>query len=783
MTGSGQNAKDELRTEMIAETNRKRRRLERERRAFERPLPGNIYLVDLLLRTKSGNIVRRIPQPSLEVHITHPPSIRKIMESFHFPDDTQDDSRKKCHTNSKPLVYPEVTSLSSTDVANDLDFIYQQRRQALNSGLPHNQQHLQPGAQLAPTLYDVSASLYGGHHILRPGRPGPGVGIIGPGGISTLPPAVGVGVGMNHMGGMTGHGLQHPLPPPVPHHGPPPPPPSHSVPPHSLQQQMPIHPHPSHSQPHTHHHSHHSHPHPSSAPPGPLPSGYNEFHDAGGPVMYGPRPPQPPPLQLIQSSTSYQQPPAPGVSPRERDRDRDREREQQGDMSPFTNSFPGHNGLVSGGPPIPARLGGHALPGYGHRGDAEYEYEQQQREKDREYERDREREAQRREDIEPSSQGPPPLSAHQQQPVSGAASSGPTHGGGYMLQPSYYGPPRDRDVHSHAHGGPHEPPSRREGRDVIEGREKDVKGARDGRDPREGGRRSISPVNVGGSTKQPWMGQGTKRRQRRKKGTEETHVVHHHRGQSQPPSRHASPQNAPLRSPRARDADIGRPRSGPGLLSTTEVMHPASSKPGGPAHWKQDDHVERRERERDRDMRAKHGSLGEPGHSSMVGPPISGRPPSALVVSAEESDRPLAVPFVMASSNAMQTMSGGSNTGSSHGTAAPASKSGNEKGSMIGTGSGREIGKESENENETSRIVLQDHLYHPPHRLDTKLPMMGCAHQFIAILAMEAVLAFSHEVHQYNKDHYKIFNPFAFTIKVKANATGHVQHDYHGGYH
>ncbi|KIL66146.1 hypothetical protein M378DRAFT_1032508 [Amanita muscaria Koide BX008] len=788
------NARDELQTEMIAETNRKRRRLERERRAFERPLP-----------------VRRIPQPSLEVHITHPPSIRKIMESFPFPDDTQDDSRKKRHTNSKPLVYPEVTSLSSTDVANDLDFIYQQRRQALNSVLPHNQQHLQPGAQLAPTLYDVSASLYGGHHILGPGRPGPGVGIIGPGGISTLPPAIGVGVGMNHMGGMTGvgmgvpnglppppglgpqHGLQHPLPPPVPHHGPPPPPPSHSVPPHSLQQQMPIHPHPSHSQPHTHHHSHHSHPHPSSAPPGPLPSGYSEFHDAGGPVMYGPsgpppagramaRPPQLPPPQLIQSSTSYQQPPtnmhsAPGVPPRERDRDRDREREQQGDMSPFTNSFPGHNGPVSGGPPIPpsasggsARLGGHALPGYGHRGDAEYEYEQQQREKDRERERDREREAQRREDIEPSSQGPPPLSAHQQQPVSGAASSGPTHGGGYM-QPSYYGPPRDRDVHSHAHGGPHEPPSRREGRDVIEGREKDAKGARDGRDPREGGRRSISPVNVGGSTKQPWMGQGVsyngrseradpvevdeekaaaKERDRRDwdrkekeierdrarvqdaereyqqeigkrdyhrqhfipqhrppppppppppshmhpmvssqhshhhpvasyhhhHGSHHHHVVHHHHGQSQPPSGHASPQNAPLRSPRARDADIGRPHSGPGLLSTTEVMHPASSKPGGPAHWKQDDHVERRERERDREMRAKHGSLGEPGHSAMVGPPISGRPPSAPVVSAEESDRPLAVPFVMASSNAMQTMSGGSSSGSSHGTAAPVSKSG-----------------------------------------------------------------------------------------------------------
>ena len=75
----------------------------------------------------------------------------------------------------------------------------------MSAGLPANQQQLAPTSQLTPTLYDVSAPLYVGHHILGPGRPGPGVGIIGLGGMSTLPPVVGVGmpIGLNHMGGMS----------------------------------------------------------------------------------------------------------------------------------------------------------------------------------------------------------------------------------------------------------------------------------------------------------------------------------------------------------------------------------------------------------------------------------------------------------------------------------------------------------------------------------------------------------------------------------------------------
>ena len=111
----------------------------------------------------------------------------------------------------------------------------------MSAGLPANQQQLAPTSQLTPTLYDVSAPLYVSHHILGPGRPGPGVGIIGPGGMSTLPPVVGVGmpVGLNHMGGIGGIGIGLPnAAPPVmgaPHqhsHGPPPP---HGPPlPHSV---------------------------------------------------------------------------------------------------------------------------------------------------------------------------------------------------------------------------------------------------------------------------------------------------------------------------------------------------------------------------------------------------------------------------------------------------------------------------------------------------------------------------------------------------------------------
>lgn len=46
-----QHARDELQTDMVAETNRKRRKLERERRALERPVGGKIPFG--VLRSKS----------------------------------------------------------------------------------------------------------------------------------------------------------------------------------------------------------------------------------------------------------------------------------------------------------------------------------------------------------------------------------------------------------------------------------------------------------------------------------------------------------------------------------------------------------------------------------------------------------------------------------------------------------------------------------------------------------------------------------------------------------
>ncbi len=120
------------------------------------------------------------------------------------------------------------------------------------------------------------------------------------------------------------------------------------------------------------------------------------------------------------------------------------------------------------------------------------------------------------------------------------------------------------------------------------------------------------------------------------------HVLHRNHGQrptsSTGPAGHGMSSSPPsssgaLLNPQPREYDVERPLPGPGQLSA-EVIHLPTNKSNVPTHWKADKHVEHREweREREREMQSKHGHPG---------------------VSPDERERPLAIPFVVASSHAM----------------------------------------------------------------------------------------------------------------------------------
>ncbi|KAK7469013.1 hypothetical protein VKT23_003509 [Stygiomarasmius scandens] len=112
-------SRDELQTDMIAETNRKKRKLDRERRALERPQP-----------------IRRIPQPPTEIPLS-PLPLRKVIKSDPFTAHIQLAKRKDRRNkrdvqvnginfsveNLVPVSYPELTILSSADVRSDLELL------------------------------------------------------------------------------------------------------------------------------------------------------------------------------------------------------------------------------------------------------------------------------------------------------------------------------------------------------------------------------------------------------------------------------------------------------------------------------------------------------------------------------------------------------------------------------------------------------------------------------------------------------------------------------------
>ncbi|KAJ3774341.1 hypothetical protein FB446DRAFT_787035 [Lentinula raphanica] len=131
--------KDELQTDMIAENNRKRRKLERNRRSLDRPQPA-----------------RRIPFPPNSDYLPPAPTLRQVVESFPFSNSDQiihnfrNSSPRKAQTRKEPQVngshrrhirvdgivshgmntqatsglsvaYPKLSTLSSSEAQGDLE--------------------------------------------------------------------------------------------------------------------------------------------------------------------------------------------------------------------------------------------------------------------------------------------------------------------------------------------------------------------------------------------------------------------------------------------------------------------------------------------------------------------------------------------------------------------------------------------------------------------------------------------------------------------------------------
>ncbi|KAI0717882.1 hypothetical protein C8T65DRAFT_104890 [Cerioporus squamosus] len=118
------NDRDELQKTMIAETNGKKRRLERERRLIERPPP-----------------TRRFPIPLHEVPPA--PTLREIVKNspFGVPDSASSlgkRSRKKEPSSHVPLAYPTLEPLSRHEVIQDLEMFWQHQRNAPIGYNPHS---------------------------------------------------------------------------------------------------------------------------------------------------------------------------------------------------------------------------------------------------------------------------------------------------------------------------------------------------------------------------------------------------------------------------------------------------------------------------------------------------------------------------------------------------------------------------------------------------------------------------------------------------------------------
>ncbi|KZT08129.1 uncharacterized protein LAESUDRAFT_724131 [Laetiporus sulphureus 93-53] len=136
-------ARDDLQTDMISETNRKRRKLERERRALERPLPE-----------------RPIPPPPQDIR--SPPTLHDIVKAYPFGSSASGAQSLRNRGRSGPaiLAYPQLTTLAPNDVGRDLEFLYQHRRVAAGFD-PHRPAMMNSGfgGPMPPHGYEYSVNM------------------------------------------------------------------------------------------------------------------------------------------------------------------------------------------------------------------------------------------------------------------------------------------------------------------------------------------------------------------------------------------------------------------------------------------------------------------------------------------------------------------------------------------------------------------------------------------------------------------------------------------------
>ncbi len=126
---------------MIAETNGRKRKLERERKIVERPPPGACLCSHSAPTCPCSKTARRFPMPLHEV--SSAPTLREIVKSspFGLPDSAASlgkRARKKDLTSQVSLAYPTLLPLSRNEILQDLDVFYNHPRHAAPGGFdPH----------------------------------------------------------------------------------------------------------------------------------------------------------------------------------------------------------------------------------------------------------------------------------------------------------------------------------------------------------------------------------------------------------------------------------------------------------------------------------------------------------------------------------------------------------------------------------------------------------------------------------------------------------------------
>ena len=83
--------------------------------------------------------VQRIPLPPTNLHLLPQSLLHKLLKNYTFGVHKPMKRRRHCdprYPQPKTLVYPEIPTLSFTDINHDLEFLYQNRRVPLSYDMP-----------------------------------------------------------------------------------------------------------------------------------------------------------------------------------------------------------------------------------------------------------------------------------------------------------------------------------------------------------------------------------------------------------------------------------------------------------------------------------------------------------------------------------------------------------------------------------------------------------------------------------------------------------------------